>query len=89
MNFADQHFISLSGIVKDDRVKKTFGRKLNFYIEAEDFQQSYEVGVNAKGEFQMDSLIFSGIQNSFMLILIQRKNKTSPYQLLVNERRML
>jgi hypothetical protein len=65
--YSDAGLISLSGIVKDERTKETLpGGKLNIFLEAEDStSQTYEVEVDAKGGFKMDSLLFQGKANLF------------------------
>lgn len=65
--YSDLGLISLTGSVKDERTKETLsGGKLNILLEAEDStSQTYEVMVDAKGGFKMDSLVFLGKANLF------------------------
>ena len=65
--YSDPGFISLSGTVKDEKTNESVsGGKLNILIETEDSSsQTLEAGVDAKGRFKMDSLVFSGNTNFF------------------------
>jgi hypothetical protein len=65
--YRDAGLISLRGSVKDERTKELLpAGKLNILLEAEDStSQTYEVGVDAKGGFKMDSLVFRGRSNLF------------------------
>lgn len=60
--FTDQLFISISGTVRDEKNKETLsGGKINFFVEAEDSTRiPYEVIVDSKGIFKIDSLLVSG-----------------------------
>jgi hypothetical protein len=65
--YRDAGLISLAGSVQDERTKETLsGGKLNILLEAADStSQTYEVDVDAKGRFKMDSLLFLGKANLF------------------------
>ncbi len=65
--YSDPGLVSLSGSVKDERTNEPLsGGKLNILLEAEDStSQTYEVDVDAKSKFKMDSLVFRGKANFF------------------------
>jgi hypothetical protein len=65
--YNDPGLVSLSGIVKDERTKEILpAGTLNILLEAEDSSsQTYEVEVDARGRFKMDSLVFTGKANLF------------------------
>ena len=65
--YKDRGLISLSGNVKDERTNEPVsGGKLNILLETEDStSQTYEVIVDAKGGFKMDSLVYFGKANLF------------------------
>jgi hypothetical protein len=60
--FMDQPLVTITGVVKDDKEKENMnGGMLNVYLQGEDSStQSYEVDIDNKGNFVMDSLMFSG-----------------------------
>jgi hypothetical protein len=65
--YKDIGLLSLAGSVKDERTSELVsGGTLNILLEAEDStSQTYEVVVDAKGRFKMDSLYFLGKANFF------------------------
>lgn len=82
---ADQLFIAISGTVKDEKNKDVLaGGKLNFYLEAEDSTKStYEVLVDDKGAFKIDSLLFSG-KSKFFYAYTDAKDKQKPAHIVLN-----
>jgi hypothetical protein len=65
--YSDPGMISLSGSVKDEKTNELLpGGKLNILLETDDStSQTFEVVVDAKGGFKMDSLVFLGKANLF------------------------
>jgi hypothetical protein len=65
--YNDPGLISLAGSVRDEKTREALpGGKLNILLEAEDStSQTYEAGVDAKGRFKLDSLVFLGKANLF------------------------
>lgn len=83
---SDAGLISLTGSVKDERTKEPVaGGKLNILLEAEDStSQTYEVNVDAKGGFKMDSLLFLGKTDLFYAYTASN-NKQKPALAVVDE----
>ncbi len=76
--YKDEPFISIAGVVKDEKNTISPNGKINFFIEAADSSETtYEIPVNAKGEFRMDSLIFNG-PSKFFYAYSDAKGKARP-----------
>lgn len=82
---SDQLFIAISGTVKDEKNKEIFaGGKLNFYVEAGDTSKTtYEVLVDAKGGFKIDSLMVLG-NSKFFYAYTDAKDKPRPALIVLN-----
>lgn len=84
--YSDRPLISISGLVNDEKDKEPVtGGKLNIYLEAEDSAtQNYEVGVDAKGRFKMDSLVFLG-KTKFYYVYSNIQDKPRPAHIHIDE----
>jgi len=60
--YSDEYLINISGRVHDEKSQQPLsGGKLNIFLESEDSStQTYEIPVDGKGSFRIDSLLFFG-----------------------------
>ena len=84
--FKDQYLISLAGKVMDEKGKETLSNgMLNIYLEAEDsIPQNFEIPVNGKGFFAMDSVAFIGKAKLFYTYT-DNQGKTKPAKVYLDE----
>ena len=76
--YSDEAFISINGIVMNDKNELLTSGRLNLYLEAEDSStRNYEVPVDAAGKFRMDSLLFYG-KAKFFYAYTDSKDKPRP-----------
>ena len=76
--YSDEPFISINGIVMNDKNELLTSGRLNLYLEAEDSStRNYEVPVDAAGKFRMDSLLFYG-KAKFFYAYTDSKDKPRP-----------
>ena len=76
--YRDEPFISISGMVMNDKNELLTSGRLNLYLEAEDSStRNYEVPVDAAGKFRMDSLLFYG-KAKFFYAYTDSKDKPRP-----------
>ena len=76
--YSDEAFISINGIVMNDKNELLTSGRLNLYLEAEESStRNYEVPVDAAGKFRMDSLLFYG-KAKFFYAYTDSKDKPRP-----------
>ncbi len=84
--YNDHYLISLSGVVKDGKTKELLsGGKLNVYLEVEDSTTlNYELPVDTKGGFKIDSLAFLGKAKLFYAYT-DNQGKSKPALVFIND----
>ncbi|MFZ1263420.1 MAG: hypothetical protein WAT34_07895 [Chitinophagaceae bacterium] len=85
--YKDQELITITGSVWDEKEKENlYNGKLSIYLEGEDSTggQNFEVPVNAKGFFRMDSVAFMGKAKLFYAYA-DKPGKTKPARIHLDE----